>query len=156
MNRRNFLKTVCAALAVAVTAPSLLLPKSTEAATTKGITYAPYIPLFKTNFWSGKSFHKVNLRRIAIKVKQILDHHLFEFNDDQTRRAIIHHVGLLLEPFKHHGDIRDYKICCDEKNNPSSIIDRGECHVTVWVQQQNSPTNLAMWKQMNFVMGPSA
>lgn len=154
MNRRNFLKTMVASLAVAIAAPSLLFPKSAEATSLPGvISFPPHVEEIPNGL---SALTRIEFRGIISKIEKTLQHYLLEFNDNQLRQQIVHHTELLLDSFIRQGDIRNYKVQCDEYNNTPTVIDRNECHVTIWVQQNYSYSRLApVWRELNFVMGPS-
>lgn len=55
----------------------------------------------------------------------------FNSNDDLTRLSVRSHMGGLMQGLMNARHIYDYKIVCDDTNNPQSVIDRHELKLVV-------------------------
>lgn len=117
VSRRVFLERTflgVAAIAVATTVPAVVL-KASEQVSVRGI-----------------------LANIEEDVCGLLKHHLFELNDETTRVAAATTVSGYLQALRAQGSIRDYVVVCDASNNPPSVVDAHEFHLTAWVRLTKS------------------
>lgn len=95
---------------------------------------------------STSSLTRVNVVRLINYIKQTLGRSarsvLFEVNDAGTRSLFANAANGFLQQIKEGRGIFDYKVVCDESNNPASIIDSNQFVADVFIK----PT-----KSVNFV-----
>lgn len=68
-----------------------------------------------------------------------------QLNDKQTRKLVFGEVVDIL----HKHSIAEYKIVCDETNNPPQVIDMNQLVVDVFVDKKNTT-----WDHIHMVYGP--
>ena len=72
---------------------------------------------------------------------------LFEFNDEFTRAQFKNLVEPFLRDVQGRRGIVDFKVVCDETNNPGSVIDRNEFVGDIYIK----PARSVNYIQLNFV-----
>ena len=72
---------------------------------------------------------------------------LFEFNDEFTRAQFRNMVEPFLRDVKGRRGINEFKVVCDETNNPGSVIDRNEFVGDIYIK----PARSINFIQLNFV-----
>jgi len=72
------------------------------------------------------------LEKIKIAIEESCNNYLFESNDDLTRKSVVKDIRYLIEPYK--PVLYDYRIICDERNNPQEVVDSNELHVDLDVK----------------------
>lgn len=143
MNRRNFLKSILGVVAVAVTAPTLFLPKSTQAAVPRAA-----VPTTSMRPFSNMDF--INTRHMVHSIEQHLQHYIGEVNDNFTRRSVHQSLSEYLEFAKRNRAIQDYRVVCDESNNSPELIDQYSLVTDVYVQ----PKRALSYIQIHTVVTP--
>ena len=97
------------------------------------------------------AFDRVNVRRVFLylerKVAQVGKYFLYEGNTAYARQRFLDTITPFFEDCKIKGGIADYKLQCDEKNNPPEVIDRNELHVKVAIK----PTKAIEFIDITFV-----
>ena len=131
MNRRSFLKSILGVVAVAITAPTILLPKSTEAAIPRAA-----VPTTSMRPFSDMDF--INHKRMALSIENHLQYYRYELNDDFTRRSLRQSLTEYLEFAKRNRAIDDYTVICDESNNSPEVIDQNSLAVDVYIQPKRA------------------
>lgn len=85
---------------------------------------------------------RVNVRRLFLRLERqtgkILKYILFEGNTAYTRQRVVDLLDPMFKEAKIGGGIYDYKIICDESNNPPETIDRNELHVSIGIKPVRS------------------
>jgi phage tail sheath protein FI len=71
-------------------------------------------------------------------IQNLLNAYLFEANDELTRNSITATAKHYLSDYVNNRIIHDYKVVCDETNNPPEDIDRGRLTTDVYIQPQRS------------------
>ena len=97
------------------------------------------------------SFDRLNVRRLFIVLEKAIStaakYQLFEQNDAFTRT----HFKSMIEPFLRDVQARrgviDFKVVCDDTNNPGSVIDRNEFVADIYIK----PTRSINFITLNFV-----
>ena len=104
----------------------------------------------KTLLDSTSSFNRINVRRLFLilekSIATYVKYYLFEQNDEHTRYQLVASVEPFLRDVKARRGIYDYMIVCDERNNTSARIDRGE----LWCDIMIKPTRSAEFIVLRF------
>ena len=105
----------------------------------------------KTKLGRPSAFDRVNVRRLFLKLEKDITEYaknlLFEFNDEFTRAEFVGVVEPYLRDVKARRGIYDYKIVCDETNNPPSVVDANEFIASIFVK----PARSINYITLNFV-----
>jgi phage tail sheath protein FI len=96
----------------------------------------------KTLQSKASAFSYINIRRLFIVLEKSIStaakYQLFEFNDQYTRAQFKNMVEPFLREVKGRRGIYDFKVVCDETNNTSDVIDRGEFVASIFVKPARS------------------
>jgi phage tail sheath protein FI len=105
----------------------------------------------KTQQTKPSAFDRVNVRRLFIVLEKAVStaakFSLFEFNDEFTRAQFRNMVEPFLRDVKGRRGITDFRVVCDETNNPGSVIDRNEFVGDIYIK----PSRSINFIQLNFV-----
>ena len=105
----------------------------------------------KTSATRPSAFDRLNVRRLFIVLEKAIStaakFQLFEFNDDFTRAQFRNMVEPFLRDCQGRRGITDFKVVCDETNNPGSVVDRNEFVGDIYVK----PARSINFIQLNFV-----
>lgn len=105
----------------------------------------------KTMQSKPSAFDRINVRRLFIVLEKSIStaakYTLFEFNDAFTRAQFVNLVKPILRDVKGRRGITDYKVVCDDTNNPGSVIDRNEFVGDIYIK----PARSINFIQLNFV-----
>ncbi len=71
-------------------------------------------------------------------IKTAFEQHLFEANDEWTRRSITQSISGYLNEIKNTNKLYDFAAICDYSNNPAELIHQNEVHVDVYVKPTKS------------------
>jgi len=71
-------------------------------------------------------------------IGQSARNYLFEINDAETRQAFISTIEPTLTTVQNGRGISEFKIVCDQTNNPQSVIDANEFVVDVFIKPLKS------------------
>lgn len=97
------------------------------------------------------AFDRINVRRLFIILEKAIataaKFQLFEFNDDFTRSQFVNLVTPFLRDVQSRRGLIDFKVVCDESNNPGSVIDRNEFVADIYIK----PTRSINFIQLNFI-----
>jgi phage tail sheath protein FI len=72
---------------------------------------------------------------------------LFEFNDPFTRNQFKNIVEPFLRDVQGRRGITDFRVICDDTNNPGSVVDRNEFVADIFIK----PARAINFIQLNFV-----
>ena len=131
MKRRIFLKL----LGVTMTLPFVTLPEQTQA-----MAYSETVNRVNT------SLAVIDLQKAVYK---ILESHLGNLNDDQTRKSITDAVSSYASLVRAKRVIRDFQVICDESNNTPENVDKNILLLDVFIQ----PSGESEYIEMNFRVG---
>jgi hypothetical protein len=96
----------------------------------------------KTTESGTSTFSRINVSRLFIHLKKIVGPAarslLFEMNDSQTRNSFINAIEPFLTRIKYRNGIYDFKVICDETNNPGSVVDANQFVADVFVKPAKS------------------
>ena len=96
----------------------------------------------KTRKASTSTLSRINVSRLFIYLKKTIGasarSKLFEFNDAQTRSSFVNAVNPVLRTIQNRRGIFDFRVVCDESNNPGSIIDANQFVADVYVKPSKS------------------
>lgn len=105
----------------------------------------------KTLLKRPSAFDRINVRRLFIVLEKAIStaakFSLFEFNDEFTRAQFRNMVEPFLRDVKGRRGIHEFKVVCDETNNPGSVIDRNEFVGDIYIK----PARSINFIQLNFI-----
>jgi phage tail sheath protein FI len=64
--------------------------------------------------------------------------HLFEYNDATLRKSFRDWIEYCADQYVENGSITEYKVVCDETNNPPSVIENNEFVADVYVKPKKA------------------
>lgn len=92
----------------------------------------------KTLQTKPSALDRINVRMLLIVIerglREYLEYKVFVINDETTRTLIKDVVSLYLQDIKVRRGLYDFNVVCDNTNNTSTIIDRNEMFVDVYLQ----------------------
>jgi hypothetical protein len=96
----------------------------------------------KTTESDTSTLSRINVSRLFIYLKKTVGAaaraKLFEFNDAETRLSFKNAVDPILRIIRSRRGIYDFKVICDESNNPPSIIDANQFVADVYIKPSKS------------------
>ena len=96
----------------------------------------------KTLASSTSTLSRINVSRLFIFLKKTVGAaaraKLFEFNDVDTRASFVNAVRPVLDRIKARRGLFDYKVVCDESNNPGSIVDANQFVADIFIKPAKS------------------
>ena len=96
----------------------------------------------KTLASATSTLSRINVSRLFIHLKKIVGAAarslLFELNDEDTRGSFINAVEPTLERIKGRRGLYDFKVVCDESNNPASVVDANQFVADVFIKPSKS------------------
>ncbi|QIW90304.1 tail sheath protein [Vibrio phage V05] len=96
----------------------------------------------KTATQQASAFDRINVRRLFNLLKKAISdaakYRLFELNDEFTRSSFKSEIDAYLTNIQDLGGIYDFRVVCDETNNPGSVIDRNEFVASIYVKPAKS------------------
>ena len=127
-----------------------------------GINNVVAFPGSGTVLWGDKTlqtkpsaFDRINVRRLFNVLEKSFatsaNFILFEQNDAFTRRSFVNQIDPVLREVQNGRGIENYRIVCDETNNPGSVVDRGEFVCDIFIQ----PTKSVQFVKLNFIANNS-
>ena len=97
------------------------------------------------------AFDRLNVRRLFIVLEKAIStaakYQLFEQNDAFTRANFKNMIEPFLRDVQSRRGVIDFKVVCDESNNPGSVIDRNEFVADIYIK----PTRSINFITLNFV-----
>ena len=127
-----------------------------------GINNVVAFPGSGTVLWGDKTlqtkpsaFDRIQVRRLFNILEKSFatsaNFILFEQNDAFTRRSFVNQIDPVLREVQNKRGLENYRIVCDESNNPGSVVDRGEFVCDIFLQ----PTKSVQFVKLNFVANNS-
>lgn len=105
----------------------------------------------RTGLSRPSAFGSVNVRRLFITLEKAISTAsratLFEFNDQFTRAQFINLVEPFLRTVQGRRGITDFKVVCNETNNPGDVVDRQEFVGDIYIK----PARSINFVQLNFI-----
>jgi hypothetical protein len=105
----------------------------------------------KTFVTTATSFNRINVRRLFIELQQTISSFagnvLFEENNQASRTNFINTVEPYLRDVQARRGITEFRIVCDESNNPSAVVEANEFVCDIFVR----PISSVNFIQLNFV-----
>ena len=105
----------------------------------------------KTKLNRPSAFDRINVRRLFIVLERAIAlaarNVMFEFNDEFTRAEFVSIVEPFLREVQGRRGITDFRVVCDETNNPGSVIDRNEFVANIFIK----PARSINYITLNFV-----
>jgi phage tail sheath protein FI len=97
------------------------------------------------------SFSRINVRRLFIEIQKgigaFAEDLLFEQNDDATRALFVNTVEPYLRDIQGQRGMTDFRVICDETNNPENVVNANEFIADIYVR----PIASINFIQLNFV-----
>jgi phage tail sheath protein FI len=97
------------------------------------------------------AFDRINVRRLFIVLEKAIStaskFQLFEFNDPFTRGQFKNLVEPFLRDVQGRRGITDFRVVCDETNNPAAIIDTNQFVADIYIK----PARSINFIQLNFI-----
>lgn len=92
----------------------------------------------KTLFTKPSAFDRINVRRLFLSLEKttqsLLKYYVFEPNTFTTRTRLVNSLTPIFEQAKNNEGLYDYKLVCDERNNPPDVIDNNELRISIYIQ----------------------
>ena len=105
----------------------------------------------KTSTQKPSAFDRINVRRLFIVLEKAIataaKFQLFEFNDGFTRAQFVSLVEPFLRDVQGRRGITDFRVVCDETNNPGQVIDSNQFIGDIYIK----PARSINFIQLNFV-----
>jgi hypothetical protein len=105
----------------------------------------------KTLLDKDSAFNRVNVRRLFLSLEKdtsaIARYYLYEPNNSITRQKFVSDITPIYEKAKGKDGIEDFKIVCDETNNTTTRIARGEMLADIWIK----PVYAAEYIRLTFI-----
>ena len=105
----------------------------------------------KTMQQRPSAFDRINVRRLFIILEKAIataaKFQLFEINDAFTRSQFKSLIDPFLRDVQARRGVVDFKVICDESNNPSSVVDRNEFVASIFIK----PSRAINFITLNFV-----
>lgn len=105
----------------------------------------------KTMQAKASAFQFINVRRLFITLEKSIGksakYLLFEFNDEVSRATFRNMVEPFLREVKGRRGIYDFKVVCDESNNPPEVIDAAQFVGAIYVK----PTRSINYIRLDFI-----
>ena len=102
----------------------------------------------KTLLSKPSAFDRINVRRLFVTIEKAVEQSakqmLFEQNDSFTRSSFVNLVDPYLRGVRGRRGISDFFIVCDETNNPSEAVDRGEFRADIFLKPITSINYIAI------------
>ena len=96
----------------------------------------------KTALASPSAFDRINVRRLFNVIEKTVGNAakgvLFEINDEFTRNNFLNVVEPYLRGVQAERGITDFKVICDETNNPGAVIDANEFKADFFIKPARS------------------
>ena len=96
----------------------------------------------KTNGAANSSLSRINVVRLFVYLKKVLGRAargiLFELNDNITRAGFVTAANSILNNIQAQRGLSEYRIVCDETNNPPAVIDANEFVADVYLKPSKS------------------
>lgn len=97
------------------------------------------------------AFDRINVRRLFITIEKAISaaakYLLFEFNDAFTRAQFVAMIEPYLREIQGRRGIYDFRVVCDETNNPGEVIDHNQFVGDIYIK----PARSINFLQLNFV-----
>ena len=105
----------------------------------------------KTKLGRPSAFDRINVRRLFLVLERAIgkaaEQVMFEFNDEFTRAEFVNIVEPVLREVRGRRGITDFRVVCDETNNPGSVVDRNEFIANIFIK----PARSINYVTLNFV-----
>ena len=96
----------------------------------------------KTGITETSTFSRINISRLFIFLKKTIGRlarqTLFEFNDAATRTNFRLQASTILRGVQANRGISDFRIICDESNNPPEVIDANVFNADILIKPTKS------------------
>jgi hypothetical protein len=111
----------------------------------RGLNYVSKSPNYgvtidgqKTLYGINSALDRVNVALLMLKVRRdlttFLQDFVYEFNSTKNRTMIYNGIDNYLREIKSKEGFYDYRVVCDDSNNPASVIDQNKLVVDIYVK----------------------
>ena len=98
----------------------------------------------------ASSLDRINVRRLLLTLEKAVStaakFRLFEFNDAFTRGSFVSSIEPFLRRVQSQKGIQEFRIVCDESNNPQSVVDENKFVADIFIK----PSRSINFIQLNF------
>jgi phage tail sheath protein FI len=105
----------------------------------------------KTFVLTATTFNRINVRRLFIELQQTIGAFagdiLFDENNQATRTNFVNTIEPYLRDVQARRGITEFRVVCDESNNPANIVETNGFICDIFVR----PTSSVNFIQLNFV-----
>lgn len=105
----------------------------------------------KTYITKNQSLSRINVRKLFIELQKTIgataENVLFEQNDATTRATFVNLVTPYLRSVQARRGLADFRVICNESNNPEDIVNANGFVADIYIQ----PINSVNFIQLNFV-----
>ena len=105
----------------------------------------------KTFITKNQSLNRINVRKLFIELQRTIgataENILFDQNDATTRATFVNLVTPYLRSVQARRGLTDFRVICNESNNPEDIVNANGFVADIYVQ----PINSVNFIQLNFV-----
>lgn len=95
-------------------------------------------------------YNRKTLNLIEKNLKRLMRQLMFEFNDAQTRGRAVALIEPFLRGIRAKRGLVDYKVVCDDSNNPASVVENNTMVCDVFLKMQHVVEVI----ELNFVVTP--
>lgn len=92
----------------------------------------------KTGCSEKSALNRINVRRLMIWLERFVQNvsvrYRYTENNQTTRDSLLNALDSEFSRIKSSGGLYNYRLVCNEENNPESVIDNNELRVTIMVQ----------------------
>jgi len=96
----------------------------------------------KTGKDSSSTLSRINVSRLFIHLKKTIGaaarSKLFEMNDAETRASFVNAVTPFLRNIQAGRGIYDFRVVCDESNNPGALVDANQFNADIFIKPTKS------------------
>jgi phage tail sheath protein FI len=92
----------------------------------------------KTLYGANSALSRVNVARLMLKLRRdltsFLQDFVYELNNERNRLLAYNGVDSYLREIRSREGLTDYRVVCDETNNPPSVIDQNKLNLDIYVK----------------------
>ena len=93
-------------------------------------------------------FNRKTLNHIEMNLEAMMRQVMFEFNDANTRGNVVSSIDPFLKNIKTKRGLIDYKLVCDESNNPMTIVEQDTLIIDIFLKM----THVIQQIELNFII----
>jgi len=93
-------------------------------------------------------FNRKTLNHIEMNLESMMRQVMFEFNDANTRGRVVSSIDPFLKNIKTKRGLIDYKLVCDESNNPMTVVEQDTLIIDIFLKM----THVIQQIELNFII----